>query len=273
MPARSIVKPLLRDAYPQFPEFLPLEIIRDGKYELRFARTREELDAIKRLRFEVFNLELKEGFEVSYQSGKDEDAFDEVCHHMMICKKSAGVVGTYRFQTAEMADQGGYGFYSASEFELSTLPDDVRRQGVELGRACISKEHRSLKVLYLLWKGIGMYLTHNNRRYLFGCTSLTSQNPKEGHEVFDILKKNGQVHPDIQVAPQPAFACSLETEEHLPDTKSRVPRLMRAYLSLGAKVCSPPALDRMFKTIDYFTLFDTATLTQQARTYFMASSK
>ena len=251
---------------------MPLEIIRDGTYELRFASTTRELDAIERLRFEVFNLELEEGLASSYESGKDEDAFDQVCHHMMIYKNSAGVIGTYRFQTAEMATQGGLGFYSASEFDLSTLPDEIIAEGVELGRACIAKEHRSLKVLYLLWKGIGMYLKHNNRRYLFGCTSLTSQNPEEGHAVYDLLRSQGHVHPTVQVIPQADFICPYETDGSFPDTKPKVPRLMRAYLSLGAKVCSPPALDHSFQTIDYFTLFDTAKLTKQAKSYFMLSS-
>ena len=257
--------------YPRFTQYLPTESIRDGKYELRFAQSGEELDAIKRLRFEVFNLELNEGLDASYVSGKDEDLFDQVCHHMMISKDGVGVVGTYRFQTSEMASEGGLGFYSAEEFDLSTLPADVIAQSVELGRACISKDHRSLKVLYLLWKGIGLYLMHNNRRYLFGCTSLTSQNPKEGHGVYHLLRESGHVHESIEVAPQSPFHCSLETDEYFPDTKPRVPRLMRAYLSLGAKVCSQPALDRMFKTIDYFTLFDTARLSDQAQSYFMPS--
>jgi putative hemolysin len=31
---------------------------------------------------------------------------------------------------------------------------------------------------------------------------------------------------------------------------------LRAYLSLGAKICGPPALDRQFKTIDFLTLLD-----------------
>ena len=271
MAALPSKKRTLHTEYPRFTQFLPTEVIRDGKYELRFARSKEELDEIERLRFEVFNLELNEGLDTSYASGKDEDLFDQVCHHMLISKEGVGVVGTYRFQTSEMAEEGGLGFYSAEEFDLSGLSEEVIAQSVELGRACISKDHRSLKVLYLLWKGIGLYLTHNNRRYLFGCTSLTSQNPKEGYGVYDLLKASGHVHATIEVAPTAAFHCPIETDDTFPDTKPRVPRLMRAYLSLGAKVCSKPALDRMFKTIDYFTLFDTARLSEQAQSYFMPS--
>ena len=35
-----------------------------------------------------------------------------------------------------------------------------------------------------------------------------------------------------------------------------IPRLMRIYFLYGAKICSPPAIDRLFKTIDFITLID-----------------
>jgi len=35
-----------------------------------------------------------------------------------------------------------------------------------------------------------------------------------------------------------------------------VPKLLMAYLSIGAKICGPPAIDREFKTIDFLTLLD-----------------
>ena len=36
----------------------------------------------------------------------------------------------------------------------------------------------------------------------------------------------------------------------------RAPKLMSAYFSIGAKICSEPALDAEFKTIDFLTLVD-----------------
>ena len=257
-------------SYPQFATYLPTEVVQVGKYELRFARSREEVDAIQRLRFNVFNLELQEGLDVSYETGKDEDTFDEVCHHMMIIDKKEGVVGTYRLQTREMAEQGGLGFYSATEYDFSMLPDDVLDLGVELGRACIAKNHRSLRVLYLLWRGIGVYLTFNKRRYVFGCSSLTSQDPVEGHRVLEYFRETGNVHDSLLVHPLEEYRCDLPEGTVITDAKkAKVPRLLRVYLSLGAKICSPPALDRQFKTIDYLTIFDTEKLTDQAQAYFM----
>ncbi len=89
---------------------LPEQVLREGRYELSFARSERELDAILRLRFEVFNLELGEGLDTSYGTGRDEDPFDSVCHHMVIRHTESGeVIGSYRMQTAEMA-AGNIGF-------------------------------------------------------------------------------------------------------------------------------------------------------------------
>ena len=76
--------------YPFRPRALPPAEIRRGNYALRFARTRAELDAALRLRFEVFNLELKEGLASSYLSGLDEDEFDQTCHHLLVREETTG---------------------------------------------------------------------------------------------------------------------------------------------------------------------------------------
>jgi putative hemolysin len=50
--------------------------IREERYSVRFAQTHEELSAALKLRFEIFNLELREGLDESFQTGRDEDEFD-----------------------------------------------------------------------------------------------------------------------------------------------------------------------------------------------------
>src|SRR5215207_5194025 len=83
----------------------PAEIeLREGPYVVRFAQTSAELDAALRLRFEVFNLELEEGLAASFLTGRDRDAFDTTCHHLMIFHdEGKEAVGTYRLQTSEIA--------------------------------------------------------------------------------------------------------------------------------------------------------------------------
>jgi putative hemolysin len=43
-----------------------------------------------------------------------------------------------------------------------------------------------------------------------------------------------------------------------------VPKLLAAYLALGAKICGAPALDREFKTVDFLTILDLQNLPQRA---------
>lgn len=78
----------------------------------------------------------------------------------------------------------------------------------------------------------------------------------EAWAVQAYLENKGHVHSSIFVPPQDSHRCQpLDVEisgTYFP------PRLMRTYLSLGAKICSPPAIDREFKTIDFLTLFDLA---------------
>jgi putative hemolysin len=54
---------------------------------------------------------------------------------------------------------------------------------LELGRACVQREHRDSMVLMLLWKGIFRYACETGTRYLVGCSSLTSQDPAEGQTI------------------------------------------------------------------------------------------
>ncbi|MCI0388040.1 MAG: GNAT family N-acetyltransferase [Acidobacteria bacterium] len=244
--------------YPTCQTALPPIVIREGRYLAYFVQTREELDAALKLRFEVFNLELSEGLAQSFETGRDLDEFDETCHHLIVLETEQNkVVGTYRMQTSEMA-AAGRGFYTASEFDLSYFPPNVLTGGIELGRACVAQSHRNTQVLFLLWKGLAAYVAHNRKRYLFGCCSLTSQDAQEGQRVMELLKEQGHLHPNLFAPPHSEFACEAGSLNFEASEEAKIPRLFRTYLRYGAKVCSSPAIDRQFKTIDFLVLFDVA---------------
>ena len=244
---------------------------RQGRYQVRFARTQEELDEILRLRFDVFNLELGEGLEASFETGRDEDTFDLACHHLLVEDvASSRIVGTYRMQTMEMAD-AALGFYSAGEFQLEALPLEVLLRGVEVGRACIDRDHRSRQVLFLLWKGLAGYVSHFAKRYLFGCCSVSTQDPAAGTALYHRLVGWRRVHPEIRVAPRPGFECLVAggAGEAADLAGVDVPQLFGTYLRYGAMVCGPPAIDRAFRTIDYLVMLDVAALDPRTyRTFF-----
>lgn len=240
-----------------------------GRYSVSLARSQQQIEAALRLRFAVFNLELGEGLDTSVQTGLDRDRFDEICDHLIVEDGVTGeVIGTYRLLTLEMV-KTVENFYSAEEFALDGLPAWIIEQSVELGRACIAEEHRNRQVLFLLWSGIAQYILAKRKRFLFGCCSLTSQEPGDGIQLFQQLKERGYVHPELSVTPQPGFECDTTSFEPY---EVKIPRLFQSYLSIGAKVCSSPAIDRLFKTIDFLVLFDVAAMDERTRRLFFANS-
>jgi putative hemolysin len=260
-----------RSAYPAHRALVPPGALRAGRYSLRFAQSDADLEAIQRLRFDVFNLELDEGLRSSYQTGLDRDAHDSLCHHLMVVHEELGrVVGTYRLMTS--AQTSRIGFYSAGEYDLSGLPVSVQQEAVEVGRACVAREHRNGRVIHLLWRGLARYLEHNGKRYLFGCCSVPTLDPVTAWAMHRALFRQGKTHPDIWLRPLPAT----RAEEPRPDVVAacvgdiELPPLFQSYLKLGARVCSSPALDREFGVTDFLVLLDLERMEPAVRRSFFA---
>jgi putative hemolysin len=261
-----------------------------GRYSLRLAENSEDRDAACRLRFRVFNIELGEGLESSYRTGRDTDRYDLCCEHLLVEDKREDnpvrrIVGTYRMQSGATAARN-LGYYSEQEFSFA--PYEALRPGIlELGRACIDREHRTSEVLTLLWRGIAQYACDMGLRYLIGCSSINSQEPAEGWQMYGQLE-HCRVSPEFETVPTAAYACPIEqqsapaqpspcqSDRSLPDLQAsaplqcKVPKLLRTYLAIGARVAAPPAWDRAFGSIDFLTLLDLKLLSSSARNRFLA---
>lgn len=247
---------------------LPGQILANNKYNVRFAKTEDDLRAAQSLRYRVFNLELGEGLASSHEDELDSDKYDSQCDHLLVVERESDkVIGTYRMQTYERARKY-HGFYTENEFHIYALPEEILDNSVELGRACIAREHRNGRVLYLLWKGIAEYMKSTSKRYLFGCCSLTSTNPRDGWVVMDYLRNEGYMHNDYSLDTTSEFDCP-EVERDEEAWKSvTLPKLFRLYMDLGAKTLSKPALDKNFKTIDFLIIVDIKKLDERTRTLF-----
>jgi putative hemolysin len=248
-----------------------------GRYRLRLAQGMEDREAACRLRFKVFNIELGEGLERSYETGIDTDHFDVFCDHLLVEDKTDGrVVGTYRMQSGSTAATN-LGYYSEQEFAFAPY-EPLRRDILELGRASIDREHRTPEVLTLLWRGIAQYAHDMGLRYLIGCSSLNSKDPAEGWLMYRELERY-RVSPEFETVPTATYECP--TEQAGRDTQlsadplnlstpTKVPKLLKTYLTIGARICAPPAWDREFGTIDFLTLLDLKMLSSAARNRFLA---
>lgn len=239
-----------------------------GRYKSRLAITDADRDAACRLRFLVFNAELGEGLIESYLTGRDHDRFDPVCDHLIIEDTELNViVGTYRMQSGHTAS-ANFGYYSQQEFDFTPY-ESIRSQTLELGRACIHPAHRTSEVLTLLWRSIARYSRLNGLRYLIGCSSLTSREPREGWAVYLQLQPF-LAPPEFQTVVTPEFRLPVTTGT--PESPVKIPKLLRTYIGTGARICAEPAWDRQFGTIDFLTLLDLEQLPPTARNRFMANT-
>lgn len=240
-----------------------------GLYRVRLAASPGEVRAAQELRFEVFNRELEEGLPESWERGYDEDPFDATCDHLVVeLTDGGGIVGTYRLQPTRTASDPP-GLYTAGEFDLSEL-EALFPFAVETGRACIHRDHRNSRVLQLLWQGLGSYMLANDARYLFGCCSLTSQDPEQGKATWRYLSKKGHLHPTHRARPREGFRCfPVGAGSADGPVAHGVPPLFASYLRIGTKVIGEPAIDRQFKTIDFLAMLDLLDLTEVNRKRFL----
>ena len=234
------------------------------RYRIRTTREASRIRSAQRLRYAVFNVELGEGLTSSDDSGLDADPFDAQCDHLIIEEQETGqVVGTYRLQTGAMA-AAGLGYYSATEFDFSPY-ESLRHEILELGRACIRADHRNRAVLDLLWTGIARYAQTSGSRYLLGCSSLTSQSPREGWCLYEQLAEKVLAPSHLRTHPiEPYFM----QRPPAPAETVKTPKLFAAYLAVGARIAGPPALDEDFKTIDFLTILDLENMTRAGKRHF-----
>lgn len=229
----------------------------DKRYVTGLAASDRALEAAFRLRYEIFNLELNEGLSESAVTGLDRDELDDQMDHLLLvdCATSQ-LVGTYRMQTVTHA-LARKGLYSAQEYRLEGL-EPYYPELVELGRACVAQGHRSMRAIMTLWLGIGAYLNLNAHRYVFGCCSVTTTDPDDGWRTMKTLREKGYLHPTLMLEALDTHKCGSPSREFDPDLGPalKLPKLFSAYMRMGVRVISEPAVDRGFGTIDFLVLLD-----------------
>ncbi len=227
------------------------------RYIAGFATSARSVEAAQRLRFEVFNLELDEGLASSVSTGLDRDEFDAQMTHLVLLDRESGrVVGTYRMQSTEQARRAR-GIYAAIEYELGVLEPHLDA-AAELGRACLAADHRNFRAMIAMWLGIGVFMNAYNLRFVFGCCSLTTQDPDDGWRAMRVLREGKCLHPEILVRAKAHSSCGPPEREFAADLGPaiKLPKLFRTYLRLGSEVVSEPAIDRDFGTVDFLILLD-----------------
>ncbi len=240
-----------------------------GEFLIKTAQTLDELDAVFRLRHSVF---IEEMLGKKNVFGVDIDRFDKKCDHLMVVQKSTGkCLGTYRL----ISDVYSSEFYSATEFHLGKF-HELEGVKLEIGRACIDSEYRKSNMMGLLWEGIYAYIGKIGARYIFGCSSVMTQDRTAIASLYQYLNSENYVRNDLGIRPRKKYAIPTLRDDvnavrvlgadYIDNAASAVlPRLLKDYFKFGAKVCGEPAFDKAFKCADLFTILDLNNLNDNYR--------
>lgn len=228
-----------------------------GPYVLQMAHTKEQVLECFRLRHEIFCVDMAGQ---ATKSGLDYDKYDFFCDHLIIVHEpTQKIVGTYRMNFSETSDI----FYTESEFEMQEW---ISRQSsfVELGRACIHKDHRRGAVISLLWRGIIEYMKRMDADSLVGCSSVKVTDARSAALIYKYFEITGVLSEEIFTPHDKykmpdllfwlmVFGKGL-SDRQMAEAEEKIPSLLKSYLKAGAKVSSFPAYDKDFKCIDFATV-------------------
>jgi putative hemolysin len=242
-----------------------------GDFEVRLAKTAEEIDAAQRLRYRIFYEEMSAHAspEMAAQR-RDFDAFDDVCDHLLVCDRRRGegpegIVGTYRLIRREHAAKMGR-FYSSAEYDISKIieyPGEV----LELGRSCIAKDARNTSTMQMLWRGIALYAYHYNIQIMFGCPSTPGTDPDQHALALSYLYHHHLAPPELRVRALPERYVKmdrLEAGSYEPrKALARVSPLIKGYLRLGGFVGDGAVIDAEFNSTDVFVIVKTELVTEK----------
>lgn len=226
-------------------------------YVAAAAQLPHVLREIGRLREETFRA-------VGEGTGKsiDLDPFDQTYRHLFMWNKAKReIVGAYRLGLTDeiIRDQGVKGLYTRTLFEYNDRLLQEMPPAVEMGRSFVRQEYqKAFTSLFLLWKGISLFLAHNPRyRVLFGPVSITNEYLETSRALMVSSLKlnymNAKLSPLVKPTTPPKekrrFQWYLQTYQECidnidqvagvvaeiePDGKD-IPVLLRQYLKLNGK--------------------------------------
>lgn len=237
---------------------------RPRRLEVRLAADAREIDAAQALRYRVFHEEMGAALDGGV-AGRDIDAFDAACDHLVILDHEAApggaVVGTYRLMRRAMADRCG-GFYTSTEFDIAPLLDHPG-EVLELGRSCVNPAYRTGATMQLLWQGISAYVLWHDVTLMFGCASLPGTDLDALAPSLAYLHRHHLAPPALRARALPERRADIDHLTVRATTDQEVaarfepraavaglPPLLKGYLRVGGFIGEGAVADHAFNTTD-----------------------
>lgn len=235
------------------------------RFAVGFAETPTEILETQQLRFQIFAGELGASIDGG-EAHVDADQYDPFCRHLVVREADSGrLIACTRILTDDQAPRAG-GFYSASEFDIRML-DSLPGRVMEVGRTCVDAAYRNGTVIATLWSGIAGFIRRYQFDYLFGCASIGLEDGgASAHAILQQIKGRHMAPPYQRVRPLSPMPVA---DARPSQERVRMPPLLKAYLSLGAKACGEPYWDREFNCADVFMLLNVSDLNPRYARHFL----
>ena len=188
--------------------------------------------------------------------GRDVDAFDAACSHVLIEGPDGRLLACFRLMFLQAGHIGDS--YSAQFYDLGPLS---RQAGtvMELGRFCIDPAVTDPDVLRLSWAAITQLVDARGVTVMFGCTSFAGADPALHAEALAHLR---QAHLAPEGLGPGRLGCRVIGLPDLPADPRRalaaMPPLLRSYLGLGGWVSDHAVADPDLDTLHVFTAVEVA---------------
>ena len=216
-----------------------------GRYEVREADTRSEIEEAQALRARCFGV----------SAGRDADAFDARSLHVLVRDTRGGtLVCCFRLMLLDGADLPRS--YAAQYYELSALQNFKGRM-LELGRFCVDPAWRDPDILRGAWAAITGVVDANDVRLLFGCSSFAGVDTADYLDAFAMLSARhlapARWLPQVKAPHVFRFAAKLTRKPDAKKAMLRMPPLLRSYLLMGGWVSDHAVVDAQMNTLHVFT--------------------
>jgi putative hemolysin len=223
-----------------------------GRYRARPAETPGDIAAAQALRWRCF---IAGTGAAGREGGLDTDAFDAICHHVLVEEIRGGRV-VCCFRILPLTGSQIARCYSAQYYDLSALEGFEGRM-VELGRFCIDPEVHDPDVLRIAWGAMADYVDREGVELLFGCSSFHGTDAGAYHDSFAMLRDRHLAPkrwlPRVKAPDVFRFAARLRRKPDLRRALATMPPLLRTYLSMGGWVSDHAVVDRDLNTLHVFT--------------------
>ena len=231
--------------------------LRKGRYTARVAETPYDLRRAQALRYLAFIAARGLAPDHDHISGRDADAFDALCRHVLVEDvKSGTLVCCFRLLPLSNGTEIGRS-YSAQHYNLAAL-SAFDGPMVEMGRFCIHPEWRDPDILRVAWGAMTRYVDAAGVEMVFGCSSFQGTEAAAYQDAFAMLKEAHLAPkrwlPRVKAPHVFRFARALRRLK--PDAKRAMhamPPLLRTYLLMGGWVSDHAVVDRDLNTLHVFT--------------------